>query len=652
MTRVAILASGASSALGEGRGAASAGEPGEGAPIAIARDAELEAAGLARPFVARAKGDASSEPADRATLVLMRAIEACARELDDVRPGWRAERVGLVLGTSSGGMRSAERFFDGDVGAARSATYFAPMTEACARLAMPLAPATLVLGACASSTIAIGLSSRWLAKDACDVVLAGGFDAVSVFVAAGFEVLRATSARVPPSPFRVGRDGMALGEGAAVLALALERGSRDGTSAAAPERGPHPGKRPRAYVAGFGASSDAVHLTAPDRTGGGLARAALAALGDAGVAPEAIDLVSAHATATPFNDPAEARAIERVLGDRARDVVVHPFKAQIGHTLGAAGALEALVCVDAIDRGVLPAAAGDGPIDPDARVRLLEVAERAEVRAALKLSAAFGGANAALVLTRDGAPPASARARRASFVSRAVHVAVERDEGDLARVLGVTPDRLARADGLTRLALAAVAELAARHGDLRGAGVVVGHALATLETNALFHARIRSHGARFAEPRRFPYTSPNAVAGECSLAFGCSGPSFAVGSGLHGAVEALVVASLLVESGDAERVVVVAVDELGDAAHRLSRELGVTLVQGAVATLVTREPSSFARIVRTELRRGPSVHRDEQPVGHRALMPLTLASPPARVEATSPPDARAIVELESVSDSG
>jgi 3-oxoacyl-[acyl-carrier-protein] synthase-1/3-oxoacyl-[acyl-carrier-protein] synthase II len=564
---------------------------------------------------------------DRATRILFHALSACSADLDTVRPGWRAERVGFVVGTSSGGMRQAERFFDGDTVDAESATYFGPTQAAARALGLRLDPYVLTLGACASSTIALGLASYYVDDGACDVCLAGGYDAVSVFVAAGFEVLRATSARVPPAPFRVGRDGMSLGEGAAIVALAKRAA------------------RARAWVSGFGATADAVHLTAPDRTGGGLARAIGAAMKEAGLPAVAIDIVSAHATATPFNDPAEARAMKATVAPSA---VVHPFKAQIGHTLGAAGALEALACVDAMERGLLPAAAGEGALDPEAAVRLLDVAEPGAPRAALKLSAAFGGANAALVLTRE---PAAARPAPSgdAFVSRAFTVSREPDLESLAARAHTTADRLVRADGLVRLALAAIADLEAGHRgevDLRGAGLVVGHAFATLETNARFQAGIREKGARLAEPRRFPYTSPNAVAGECSLAFGLTGPSFAVGGGVHGGVEALAVASLLVRAGAAERVVVVAVDEVGDAVRRLASmpPFGFEPEAGAVALLVSRAPAgAAARVVSATVCFDPAAGSAPGPFGppgHLALGPL-----PRSVESRTGA-ARAAVVLE------
>src|SRR5262249_11269143 len=157
-------------------------------------------------------------------------------------------------------------------------------------------------------------------------------------------------------------------------------------------------------------------------------------------------------------------------------------------------------------------------------------------KVALKLASAFGGANAALVVTRD--PPAARPRPRPAYVTRAVLV----KEPPASLASRVPPAMLARVDELVRLAIGAVAALEDAVGSLAGAGIVAGQALSTLETNALFYARIAAKGARAAEPRRFPYTSPNAVCGECAVLFGLTGPGFAVGAGPHGALEALAVA--------------------------------------------------------------------------------------------------------------
>lgn len=664
----AIVAWGAVSGLGEGLRAVRAGDIGAPAPSAIAEDEELRRAGLARPFAARVPSSAGAGDEDAAAL-LERALAGCVAELDARRPAWRRERIGVVLGTSSGAMRSAVALFasPNDAGAGERATYFAPVARAVRKLGVAVDPCVLVLGACASASLAIGLGARWLERGEpdgprCDVVLAGGFDAVTVFVAAGFEVLLATTATPPPQPFRSGRDGMALGDGAAVLALA-----RDGARSA------------HAYVLGFGASSDAVHLTAPDREGAGLARAARFALDDAG--DPAVDLVSAHATATPFNDAAEFRAIARALGpERARQVPLHAFKAAIGHTLGAGGALELLASLDAMDRGVLPATAGrvDDATDPDTPVHLLARAAAAPVATALKLSSAFGGANAALVVGppaarrtpegSTGAPPA-ARVRGPAWLQGGVHVDRVPPLESLAARTRLPLERVGRGDELVLLALAAVAELEAQCGPLRGAGVVVGTSLATLETNALFAARLRERGPLAAEPRRFPYTSPNAVAGECSIAFGLTGPCFSVGGGLYAGLEALACAAILVESGDAPRMIAVAVDHAGPMTRAVA---GDSIASGAVAFLLT-SPAAVsraaprARIGAIVLQRGSRSGAVAAPApagrvfgkgagfsaeraGHRALVGLAESAADPRVPDAlvchAPPDAWARIDFE------
>jgi 3-oxoacyl-[acyl-carrier-protein] synthase II len=613
---VCVIAAGAVSALGVGRDAYRAAEGGEPARCALARDPVLEAAGLTKPFAGRAPRDLGvPEGEDRATELLVCALSQVTRALDASRPGWRAERFGVSIGTSSGGMLTAERFFaaraqgvsDADLAPlARGATYFAPFDRALELCGLTAATKrTQVLAACSASTIAIGLGMKWLERGACDLVLAGGYDGLSVFVASGFEVLRATTA-ARPKPFRLGRDGMSLGEGAGIVALVRGEARRE---------------PPLFWIAGFGASTDAVHITAPDRTGAGLVRAGRAALDDAGFSSAQIDLVSAHATATPFNDAMESRAIT-ALTEGAPAPVVHPFKAQIGHTLGAAGVLETLAAADALRESIAPAAAGEGDVDPDAPAVLLPRGERRHLRAALKLSAAFGGANAALVIDAH-------QGSRRSSIPRPVYVRayahVTTAELDvLAPLTGVARDRLARLDALCRLGLAAVATLAAQVGRdaLRGAGIAAGHGLATLDTNDVFDARRRARGATSVEPRVFPATSPNAIAGECAIVYQLTGPGFATGSGLEGSIEALLAAAELVAAGDADRMVVVAADDAGPAARDLLRAAGWDarpLERGAVALLLTPDPKDALSPVDLDLS-STEAQADPAPIGHLALL--------------------------------
>lgn len=531
----------------------SIGEIGAPAPTCIRRDVVLVEAGLRKPFCARA-GVTGEDPA---TALLLSTFEELAPQIP-------AGRLGVAIGTSSGGMATSERWFASrDPSLADAATYHAPFRALLARIGK-VERATHPVTACSASTLSILIAMRWLELGEVDYAIAGGYDALTVFVAAGFEALGATSASPPPRPFRTSRDGMNLGEGCGLFLLGRGRGV--------------------ARIAGAGASGDAVHLTAPDRTGGGLSRAALRAL--SGIDPAIVDLVSVHGTSTAFNDPMEAKAIATALG--RGDVPVHAGKASIGHTLGAAGVLESSLAIDALTRQVLPATAGDGELDPEVGARPLSVNTAAPVRAVLKLSAAFGGANASLVLV----PPdfeGTARHQPAGSVSDRLTIAVEEtdDLDHISTITRVPRERLARMDGVCRLALLACGTLNAQI-PIRGAGIVLGSVLNTIDVNAIYDAAFRKKGAAYAEGRRFAYTTPNAAAGECAMAFGLTGPNIAVSRGIDAADEAREVASVLIRAGDADRVAVVTVDSGGPAAREIAAATGWPVRFGATARLLER----------------------------------------------------------------
>jgi 3-oxoacyl-[acyl-carrier-protein] synthase-1/3-oxoacyl-[acyl-carrier-protein] synthase II len=277
-----------------------------------------------------------------------------------------------------------------------------------------------------------------------------------------------------------------------------------------------------------------------------------------------------------------------------------------------------------------------------AGVRVLERKAAGDARTALKLSSAFGGANAALVIGLDE-PPKPVQAAADVYVSRALSATLaDTSPADLAAKTGASVDRLARADDLVRLSVAALAALEAElggRGALRGAGIIVGHGLATIETNAAFLARIRTAGAARAEPRRFPYTTPNASAGECAALFGLTGPAFAVGGGPHGGIEALGVAADLVRVGAAERIVVVAVDAAGPATQRIAPGTGtgaVTLLVGSLAGLLGR---AVARVDDAMVRLEATVRRPSplpSMAAHAALQPLAAGGRPAATSAEVP----------------
>jgi 3-oxoacyl-[acyl-carrier-protein] synthase II len=253
--------------------------------------------------------------------------------------------------------------------------------------------------ACATGAHAIGEAARTVASGAADAMLAGGSEAaINPLVMAGFSNMQALSRhRGDPArasrPFDQERDGFVIGEGAGVLVLealdhALARGARI-----------------RAEVLGYGAGADAVHVAQPDLEGHGAERCMRLALADAGVGPGALDWINAHATSTPTGDRAEARAIQRLLGDHAPHGPVSATKSMTGHLLGAAGALEALFCVRALETGWLPPTINLDRADPECQLdHVGHKAREVEARIVLSNSFGFGGTNASLVFARGLEP--------------------------------------------------------------------------------------------------------------------------------------------------------------------------------------------------------------------------------------------------------
>lgn len=256
-------------------------------------------------------------------------------------------------------------------------------------------PAIGNANSCASGAVAIGQAFRAVRDGTVELAIAGGAEApLAPLTFGAFALIRVLSQRNDDPahasrPFDAARDGFVMGEGAAVLVLepldaALARGAE-----------------PIAELLGFGASTDAHHLTAPLPSGERAAAAITAALGDAGRRADEIGYINAHASSTPLNEPAEARAIQLALGDRARSVPVSGTKGLYGHALGASGAIEAAITALALQRGELPGTCNLEQLDPQVQLRVLRdpVAERPEL--ALSTSFGFGGMNAALILGRS-----------------------------------------------------------------------------------------------------------------------------------------------------------------------------------------------------------------------------------------------------------
>jgi 3-oxoacyl-[acyl-carrier-protein] synthase II len=243
----------------------------------------------------------------------------------------------------------------------------------------------LVSNACASGANAIGMGLELLRSGRAECVITGGYDAVTELVFAGFDSLRALAPSGVPRPFDAARDGLALGEGAGVLILE--------TLAHAQARG----AVPLATLGGYHTATDLHHLTQPDPTGAAAVQTMTRACEMAGLAPGEIDYINSHGTGTPFNDAAEAAAIETWAGDAAARVPVSSTKSAMGHLLGGAGAVEAGICVMALVGQWLPGSLNIRTPDPAARFDLVQTFRPARVRSALTNSFGFGGTNASLV---------------------------------------------------------------------------------------------------------------------------------------------------------------------------------------------------------------------------------------------------------------
>jgi 3-oxoacyl-[acyl-carrier-protein] synthase II len=323
-----------------------------------------------------------------ARMLLLAAEEAWGQS------GWEpSEDLPLVLGTTGAGMTLGEAYYRQALatphqfrGQSVRVTHYQAQ-----RQALDLAdafgfrgPVTIISNACASGANAIGHSWSLIRAGRAERVLTGGYDALAQVTFSGFDVLQALSPTYC-RPFDAGRDGLALGEGAAVLALE--------TGASARRRG----SNILGVVAGYGMATDIHHLTQPHPEGTAALASMRAACERAGLGPDEIDYVNAHGTGTVLNDSAEALAINRWAGPRAQLLPVSSVKSSVGHLLGAAGAVEAVVCLMALREGFLPASTTTETVDPVCQFPVVTRPRDASVRAVLSNSFGFGGSNASLV---------------------------------------------------------------------------------------------------------------------------------------------------------------------------------------------------------------------------------------------------------------
>jgi 3-oxoacyl-[acyl-carrier-protein] synthase II (EC 2.3.1.41) len=311
-------------------------------------------------------------------------------------------RAGAVIGSGIGGLATieAEQTKLLNSGPDRVSPLFIPMAisnMAAGNVAITIGLkgiCTSVVTACASATNAIGEAFKLIQSGNQDIVFAGGAEAsITPLAIAGFASMTALSTSTDPKrasiPFDKDRDGFVMGEGAGVLVLeSLEHAQQRGADI-------------YGEIVGYGCSSDAYHITSPEPSGEGGARAMKNALEDANVKPEEVIYINAHGTSTPYNDKIETAAIKRVFGEHSKDMVINSTKSMTGHLLGAAGAVEAIASIMSLKEGVVHPTVGLVTPDEECDLDYVKGEKRVvDVKYAISNSLGFGGHNASLLFKK------------------------------------------------------------------------------------------------------------------------------------------------------------------------------------------------------------------------------------------------------------
>jgi 3-oxoacyl-[acyl-carrier-protein] synthase II len=525
------------------------------------------------------------------------------------------ERCGVLFGTTLHGMRAGGEFLrSSDPTPLRQFLAASTLRAAGMDLSHFAGLAATTCSACSSSLGSVALAVTLLRAGELDLVVAGGYDPVSEYVYGGFNSLRLV-AEGPLRPFARGRSGMKLAEGYGVVVLEREVDAR--------RRGI---TRPLARVLGFGESADAHHLTQPHPEGDGAARAIVAALASAGLTPEGIDLVAAHATGTPDNDAGEYAALSRAFGDSLARTPVVGFKSHLGHTLGGAGVVELILSAMAMRDGMVPACAGIRAEEVEFPALNLSTgaAKPARLRATLNTSLGFGGANTCVVLGAvedlpvdahplapgDGVGSVSADrlfkrgTRREVFITGVGVVLpgavgndafvarlsdpspsrVDRDSGPLpedAYLHLLNARRVRRMSDYVKLSLAATA-LAYRDAGIDDAAefsqtcsAVLGSTHGSANYCADYYGQVVREGIFAANPLLFAEGVPNAAAAHLSLMLSLKGACQTIIGTRTAGLDALRLAAARVAAGEWDRAVVSAGEEYSPLVNDAYRPCGL-----------------------------------------------------------------------------
>jgi 3-oxoacyl-[acyl-carrier-protein] synthase II len=504
-------------------------------------------------------------------------------------------RSACLLGTTLHGMRAAGRYL-------RSKSYSALQQflagDTLQMAAEPFALAGMTAttcSACSSSLGSVAMAVTLLQSGEADVVVAGGYDTISEYVYGGFNSLRLV-AEGPLRPFAKGRQGMKLAEGYGIVIL-----ERAGDAA-------RRGNKPLATIRGWGESADAHHLTQPHPQGDGAARAIADAIQRAGLQPADIDLIAAHATGTPDNDAGEYTAFSRIFQERLPQIPVTAFKSHLGHTLGAAGAVELILAAMALRDQVVPACANVTATDVEFPNLNLAVGppRPATLRTSLNTSLGFGGANTCIVLGVTESPainsstsievmaPSNLPARGHDVFITGIGViapGITDNSALLARMnietapawladTGSVPDsaiegllnarRVRRMSDYVKLTLAS-ATLALRDAGItdipafaHDCAAVLGSTHGSSNYSANYYGQIIQEGLIAANPMLFAEAVPNAGAAQLSLMLSLKGACQTVIGTRTAGLDALSLAALRIRSGVWDRAIVSAGEEYND----------------------------------------------------------------------------------------
>ncbi|HYO98530.1 MAG TPA: beta-ketoacyl-[acyl-carrier-protein] synthase family protein [Polyangiaceae bacterium] len=572
--RIAVTGIGIVSALGRGARATFSrvlnGERGM-APVSLFDTAGLRstlAAEVPAPLFAELRAEAGAGHSRTDVLALCAARDA----LKDA--GWavRPYELALAVGGTTGGMLETESELlalpDGETNPERAQRLLShPLSTTVRTLEQAITPfriSATVCSACSSSAVALVQGAHWIRAGEARAVLAGGADALCRMTFAGFNALGAMDAQ-PCRPFDVARGGLTLGEGAAFLLLESESSARQR------------GARVLAWFSGWSVGAEAHHVTQPEPTGRRAGELIGRAIASAGLSPADIHYVNAHGTATHANDAMEVLALRRVFADSLSGLRVSSSKGQLGHTLGAAGALEAAITVLALESGVAPPSGG--LLSPEAAdlKHVLQRGEATPMRAALSSSFGFGGMSAVLAFEhRDSAARVVQPDQVALVITSAVTLTdalcvdaecaaaasgpafAQRLPLEVASLLD--PERSRRFDRSAVLTTWLVGEaLKAAQLAAAGAGLVLGNAYGSVERSVQFLDRFLLRGLRHAAPAEFPHLVQSAACGNASIYWGLTGPVLTVADGSTSAEAALARAVSLLSLGMADAIIAGAV---------------------------------------------------------------------------------------------